>query len=91
MSAFFHPTQNLIVSASLDQSIRIWDYSNLKKKYFEAKTGGLQVIELDVILKHKLDGHERGVYWAVFHPTFNQVASGSDDKTVRIWKFSDTK
>lgn len=91
MSAFFHPTQNLIVSASLDQSIRIWDYSNLKKKYFEAKTGGLQVIELDVILKHKLDGHERGVNWAVFHPTFNLVASGSDDKTVRIWKFSDTK
>ena len=91
MSAFFHPTQNFIVSASLDQSIRIWDYSNLRKKYIEVKTQGLQVIEMDVVLKHKLDGHERGVNWAVFHPTYNLVASGSDDKTVRIFKFSDTR
>ena len=91
MTAFFHPSQNLIVSASLDQSIRIWDFSNLRKKYFEHNTGGMQVIEMDIILKHKLDGHERGVNWAVFHPSFNLIASGSDDKTARIWKFSDTK
>lgn len=26
MSAFFHPKDDLIVSASLDQSIRIWDF-----------------------------------------------------------------
>lgn len=91
MSAFFHPSQNLIVSASLDQSIRIWDYSNLRKKYFEAKSSGLNVIEMDCVVKHKLDGHERGVNWAVFHPTFNLVASGSDDKTARIFKYSDTR
>lgn len=91
MSAFFHPTNSLIVSASLDQSIRIWDYSNLKNKFYKAKQVGLQVIELDVVLKHKLDGHERGVNWAVFHPTFNLIASGSDDKTARIWKYSDTR
>lgn len=91
MSAFFHPSQNLIVSASLDQTIRIWDYSNLRKKYFEAKSTGLNVIEMDCVMKHKLEGHERGVNWAVFHPTFNLVASGSDDKTARVFKFSDTR
>ena len=29
MSAFFHPSQDLLVSACLDQTIRIWDISGM--------------------------------------------------------------
>ena len=32
MSAFFHPKDDLLVSASLDQTIRVWDISGLRKK-----------------------------------------------------------
>ena len=32
MSAFFHPKDDLVVSASLDQTIRVWDISGLRKK-----------------------------------------------------------
>jgi coatomer protein complex subunit alpha (xenin) len=91
MSAFFHPSQDLIVSASLDQTIRMWDYSVLRKKFFEARSNSLDVIAFDVTVKFKLEGHDRGVNWAVFHPTLNLIASGSDDKTIKIWKFTDSK
>jgi coatomer protein complex subunit alpha (xenin) len=32
MSATFHPEETLLASASLDQTIRIWDFSRLKEK-----------------------------------------------------------
>jgi hypothetical protein len=32
MCAQFHPTDDLVVSASLDQTIRVWDISGLRKK-----------------------------------------------------------
>jgi coatomer protein complex subunit alpha (xenin) len=90
MSAFFHPSQDLIVSASLDQTIRLWDYSVLRKKYYEARSNTLEVMTMDIIVKYKMDGHDRGVNWAIFHPTLNLIASGADDKTIKIWKFSDS-
>jgi len=46
---------------------------------------------MDVVCKHKMEGHERGVNWAIFHPSLPLIASASDDKTIRIWKFSDSK
>ena len=88
MSAFFHPSQDWIVSASLDSTIRIWDYSVLRKKFFVAGFSQFNVITMDVTMIHKLDGHERGVNWAVFHPNLNLIASSSDDKKILIWKYS---
>lgn len=32
MCATFHPTEDLVVSASLDQSVRVWDVTGLRKK-----------------------------------------------------------
>ena len=32
MCAQFHPKEDLVVSASLDQSVRVWDISGLVKK-----------------------------------------------------------
>ena len=32
MCAQFHPTEDLLVSASLDQTVRVWDISGLRKK-----------------------------------------------------------
>jgi coatomer protein complex subunit alpha (xenin) len=91
MSAFFHPSQDLIVSASLDHSIRVWDYSVLRKKFFEARSNSIEVISMDITVKFKIDGHDKGVNWAVFHPTLQLIASGSDDKTIKIWKLADSK
>lgn len=32
MCAQFHPVEDLVVSASLDQTIRVWDISSLRQK-----------------------------------------------------------
>lgn len=48
MCAQFHPEKNYIVSASLDSTVRIWDYSILKKKVTEnsGASGGFVGIEI---------------------------------------------
>ena len=104
MSAFFHPKQDLVVSASLDQSVRVWDISGLKQKNANAGSGGpgdefLKFTQLnqelfnsgDAMVKYVLDGHDRGVNYAVFHPKLDMIVSASDDRTVRTWKVSDQR
>ena len=44
MSASFHPKDDLVVSASLDQTVRVWDISGLRKK--TVAPGGDDVLRL---------------------------------------------
>lgn len=45
----------------------------------------------DVLCKFVLEGHERGVNWVAFHPTLSLLASASDDRTIKLWRYNDTK
>lgn len=45
----------------------------------------------DAVVKHLLEGHDRGVNWATFHPTLPLILSGSDDRQVKLWRMSETK
>lgn len=45
----------------------------------------------DAVVKHVLEGHDRGVNWASFHPTLPLLLSGSDDRQVKLWRMSETK
>lgn len=78
MSAQFHPTDDLVVSASLDQTVRIWDISGLRKKNVAPGPGGLETDsfgkssghtdifgQMDAVVKHVLEGHDRGVNWVI--------------------------
>ena len=44
MCASFHPKDDLVVSASLDQTVRVWDISGLRKK--TVAPGGEDVLRL---------------------------------------------
>ena len=44
MCACFHPKDDLVVSASLDQTVRVWDISGLRKK--TVAPGGEDVLRL---------------------------------------------
>ena len=102
MSAQFHPTEDMIVSASLDQTVRVWDISGLRKKNAAPGPGGLDEHlkssghadlfgQADATVKHVLEGHDRGVNWASFHPSMPLIVSGADDRLVKLWRMSDTK
>ncbi|UYV67031.1 hypothetical protein LAZ67_4003692 [Cordylochernes scorpioides] len=102
MCAQFHPSEDLIVSASLDQTIRVWDISGLRKKNVAPGPGGLDEHlknpghtdifgSADAVVKHVLEGHDRGVNWATFHPTLPLIVSGADDRYVKLWRMNDVK
>ncbi|KAJ0170762.1 hypothetical protein K1T71_013534 [Dendrolimus kikuchii] len=107
MCAQFHPTEDLIVSASLDQSVRVWDFSGLRKKSVAPGPTGLAdhlrnpqatdlfgqqlYLQADAVVKHVLEGHDRGVNWASFHPTLPLIASAADDRQVKLWRMNDSK
>ena len=92
MCALFHPTEDLIVSGSLDQTVRVWDFKNLRQKFYAAGGKGSDILlGTDVVVKFVLEGHDRGVNWVCFHNSAPYIVSASDDRTVRLWRYTDTK
>jgi len=101
MCAQFHPKEDLIVSASLDQSVRVWDISGLRKKHsaptsmtFEDQMNRANSNQADMfgntdaVVKFVLEGHDRGVNWVAFHPTLPLIVSSGDDRLVKLWRMS---
>jgi WD40 repeat protein len=101
MCAQFHPKDDLVVSASLDQSVRVWDISGLRKKHsaptsmsFEDQVARANNAQADVfgntdaVVKFVLEGHDRGVNWVAFHPTLPLIVSAGDDRLVKLWRMS---
>lgn len=102
MCAQFHMSEDLVVSASLDQTVRVWDISGLRKKNVAPGPGGLEdrlrnpaqtdlFGTTDAVVKHVLEGHDRGVNWAAFHPTMPLIISGADDRQVKLWRMNESK
>lgn len=99
MCASFHPKEDLVVSASLDQTVRVWDIGALRKKTVSPADDILRLSQMntdlfggvDAVVKYVLEGHDRGVNWAAFHPTLPLIVSGADDRQVKLWRMNETK
>lgn len=87
MCAKFHKEKNLIVSGSLDQTIRLWNYDRLVQKM--SVTGGT-ITQVDVELVCVIEAHDKGINWVSFHPKNDWILSASDDRRVKIWKFTES-
>ena len=99
MCANFHTKDDLVVSASLDQTIRVWDVSGLKEKTVSssnrAPSSGAASADLfgvnDAVVKFVLEGHDRGVNWVEFHQSQPLIVSASDDRSVKLWRYNESK
>ena len=49
------------------------------------------ILQADAVVKHVLEGHDRGVNWAAFHPTLPLIVSAADDRQVKLWRMNDAK
>ena len=47
--------------------------------------------QADAVVKHVLEGHDRGVNWANFHPSMPLIVSGADDRQIKLWRMNDNK
>ena len=43
----------------------------------------------DAVVKYILEGHDRGVNWASFHPSLPLIVSGADDRQVKLWRMNE--
>ena len=99
MCANFHPKDDLVISASLDQTVRVWDVSGLKEKTVASNSrpqtsssGHADLFGVnDAVVKFVLEGHDRGVNWAEFHHSQPLIVSASDDRSVKVWRYNETK
>lgn len=43
---------------------------------------------IDGLSCFSIQGHDRGVNWAAFHPSMPLIVSGADDRQVKIWRMN---
>ena len=84
MSAQFHPKDDLVVSASMDQIVRVWDISTLRKGTPNQGPGNFETFDTFSIVKYALEGHDQGVNYTMFHPTLPLIISAADDRVIKI-------
>ena len=83
-SVAFHPRLPILATGSLDRTVKLWSFSD----------DCLFPPEIQVSKKHPpalvatLEGHDSHVTSVAFHPTAPLLATGSSDRTVRLWLLS---
>lgn len=76
------PNNRLLVSGSQDRTAKIYEIMYKEGSKHSAARGELKCIGI-------CKGHKRGVWTVKFSPTDRLVATGSGDKTIKLWNLDD--
>ncbi|KAK4336907.1 hypothetical protein RND71_043472 [Anisodus tanguticus] len=82
----FHPFFNILVSASEDATIKLWDYESGD---FERTLKDLSIKLWDFdtyACLRTLHGHDHNVSSVCFLPAGDHIVSSSRDKTIKLWE-----
>ena len=79
-SVAFHPTGLFLATGSNDNTVKLWQLS------YECDSMSATCV---ATLNESNGGHSDWVLSVVFHPSATLFASGSKDKTVKLWRMSD--
>jgi coatomer protein complex subunit alpha (xenin) len=71
-----------------DQTVRVWDISGLRKgsPNVGGGPGNFETFDSFSTVKYVLEGHDRGVNFAMFYPTLPPTISAADDWVIKIWR-----
>jgi WD40 repeat protein len=87
-SAVFSPLGRHIVTASDDQTVRLWYYGATRRAGIGPPSNVIGLADTEILavqFSHELLGHSAGVKSALFSPDGSSLLSVSDDHTARIW------
>lgn len=79
------------IGKGLSKQLRTWIAAGWALAICPAKPCGVLCVFLQAQLQHTLIGHRWTVSCLSFHPAARMLASGSFDRTIRIWDTNDGK
>jgi WD40 repeat protein len=79
LSVAFHPTLPLLATASFDHTAKLWRFD----------PDGSEDNNMLATCVATLRGHGNAVTSVVFHPALPLLATGSQDRTAKLWRFLD--
>lgn len=94
MCASWHPTELLVATASLDNTVRVWDVSNIQSRQpdgvIKKLAKNLLSLPQTIVTTQAVgSGHSRRVNWVCWVPDDkNYFLSGADDGTVKVWRLN---
>jgi WD40 repeat protein len=83
-SVAFHPTAPLFATGSSDNTIKLWHLVYNPNGIISAN-GIIKDVSCVATLDRDKGGHNQSVWSVVFHPTLPILATGSDDRTAKLW------